>query len=58
MKIEQYDKVQLKDGRTCTIVEVLKEGVAYLADVDLPGPDWETIEIRQGDIKTLSGEAS
>ena len=58
MKIEQYNKVQLKDGRTCTIVAVLEEGVAYLADVDLPGPDWETIDIRQGDIKALNREAN
>lgn len=50
--IEQYDIVLLKDGRACTIVEVLEEGVAYLADVELPGPDWETIEIRQEDIQT------
>lgn len=51
MKLEQYDIVLLKDGRACTIVEVLEEGVAYLADVELPGPDWETIEIRQEDIQ-------
>lgn len=49
--IKQYDKVRLKDGRTATIVEVLEEGVAYLVDVDLPGPDWDTIEIRQEGIE-------
>ena len=48
--IKQYDKVRLKDGRIATIVEALEEGVAYLADVDLPGPDWDTVEIRQEDI--------
>ena len=36
---------------TATIVEVLEEGVAYLADIDLPGPDWDTEEIRQEDIE-------
>ena len=45
--VKKYDKVRLKDGRTATIVEVLEEGVAYLADIDLPGPDWDTEEIRQ-----------
>lgn len=40
--VKKYDKVRLKDGRTATIVEVLEEGVAYLADIDLPGPDWDT----------------
>ena len=43
--VKKYDKVRLKDGRTATIVEVLEEGVAYLAD------DWDTEEIRQEDIE-------
>ena len=42
--VKKYDKVRLKDGRTATIVEVLEEGVAYLAD-------WDTEEIRQEDIE-------
>lgn len=53
MKIEEYDKVKLKDGRTASIVEILEEGVAYLVDVDLPGPDWDTVEIRQKDIESI-----
>ena len=44
------DKVILKDGRTATIVEILEDGVAYLVDVDLPGPDWDTIDIKYEDI--------
>ena len=50
MTIKQYDKVRLKDGRICTIADILREGVEYIVDVDLPGPDWETIEISHGDI--------
>lgn len=50
MTIAQYDKIRLKDGRTATVVEVLKDGIAYIADIDLPGPDWDTEEIRQEDI--------
>lgn len=50
MIIKQYDKVILKDGRTATIVEILEDGVAYLVDVDLPGPDWDTIDIKYEDI--------
>lgn len=50
MNVKQYDKILLKDGKTATVVEVLEEGEAYLVDVDLPGPDWDTIEIRQEDI--------
>lgn len=57
MKIKQYDHVILKNGRTATIVEILEKDVAYLADVDLPGPDWDTIEIKYRDILgTLSDE--
>ena len=39
MKISQYDRVMLKDGKNATIVEVLEEDTAYIADVDLPGSD-------------------
>lgn len=58
MTIKQYDRVRLKDGRTGTVVEVLEEGTAYVVDVDLPGPDWETLEIRQKDILARGSEAS
>lgn len=53
MKIEEFDKIRLKDGRTASIVEVLEEGVAYLADVDLPGPEWDTITVWQKDIESV-----
>lgn len=53
MKIEEFDKVLLKDGRTATIVEILKEDVEYIVDVNLPGPDWETVEISQKDIEKV-----
>lgn len=45
-----YDKIVLVDGRTGTVIEILEEGVAYLVDIDLPGPDWDTIEVRQTEI--------
>lgn len=51
MTIKQYDKIILKDGRTATVVEILEDGVAYLVDVNLPGTDWDTIEIRHSDIR-------
>ena len=53
MTVKQYDKIRLKDGRTCTIVDILKEGADYIVDVDLPGPDWETIEIKHEDIDEI-----
>lgn len=48
-----YDKVILKDGRHGDVVEILEPGVAYLIDVELPGPDWDTIEIRHSDISKV-----
>lgn len=53
MKINLYDRVILKDGRRASIVEILEEGVAYIADIDLPGPDWDTVEIKYEDIERL-----
>lgn len=53
MKVELYSKILLKDGRTATVVEVLKPQKDFLADVDLPGPDWETIQIGYDDIERL-----
>ena len=39
MKIEQYDKVELKDGRQGYVIEVFEEGVAYLFEFETPdGP--------------------
>ena len=34
MKIEQYDKVLLKDGTTAYIVEIFDGGKAYIADIN------------------------
>ncbi len=53
MNVKLYDKVILKDGRRGDIVAILDPGVAYLVDVELPGPDWDTIEIRQSNIKEV-----
>lgn len=53
MRINRYDHVLLKDGRTATVVEIFGNGKDYLVDVDLPGPDWETIDIEYNDIEKL-----
>lgn len=50
MTIKQYDKVLLKDCRTATIVEILEENVEYIVDINLPGLNWETVEIHYSDI--------
>lgn len=53
MKITQYSRIILQDGRAATVVEVLESGKAYIVDVDLPGTDWETIQITQNDIRSV-----
>lgn len=39
--IKLYDKVKLKDGRDASIVEILGEKEAFIADIDIDG-DFET----------------
>ena len=41
MKIKLYDKVKLKDGRNASIVEILGDNEAYIADIDI-GNDYDT----------------
>ena len=56
MKIKQYDKVLLRDGRTAQIVEIFNvEGkIFYLGDIDILLSDgnieWETDDIPAEDI--------
>lgn len=49
-QIAEYDRIQLKDGRTGTVCEVLKPGAEFLVDIDISGPDWETTEISLDEI--------
>lgn len=53
VKINEYDKILLRNGKTATVVEILEEGREYIVDVDLPNTDWETIEISHEDIKMV-----
>ena len=44
MKIEQYDRVLLKNGSYASIVEIFDDGKAYLADIDKAGDTYtETV---------------
>ena len=49
MKIEEFDKVRLRSGLTASIVEILGNGEAFLADVDYDD-DIETEFIHPEDI--------
>lgn len=53
MKIEQYDGVDLKDGREATIVEVFDE-THFLADVGSGPEDWDTIDITLDEIARVT----
>jgi hypothetical protein len=52
MKIEQYDRVLLKNGCEASIVEVFEPGKIFLADVDRNG-DTDTEELKVEDIKRV-----
>ena len=46
MKINQYDRVVLKDGNEASIVEILEENKKFIADIDRNGDtDNEIISI-------------
>lgn len=52
MKIEQYDRVLLKDGHEASIVEIFDDGKAFLVDIDKDG-DTYTEEIQANEIEKV-----
>lgn len=53
MKIEQYDEVILKDGRTAAIDEKFSEN-DFMADVGNGPCDWETVTMTREDIASVN----
>ncbi len=54
IKINEFDRVLLKDGREADIMEVLSDE-DFIGDVGFGPSDWETIDIKIDDIdKVLS----
>lgn len=51
MKIEEFDRVLLNDGRKASIVDIQAGGKLIVADVGSDQKDWETICITIDDIK-------
>lgn len=49
-KFKQYDSVELKDGRTGAIVEILGEQEMFMIDIGSSPEDWETITVERKDI--------
>ena len=52
MKIEQYDRVKLKDGHEASIVEIFDDGKAFIVDIDKDG-DTFTEEIELSEIEKV-----
>jgi diphthamide synthase (EF-2-diphthine--ammonia ligase) len=51
-RIRQYDKIRLSTGLVGRIMEVLGGGEAYIVDVMGEDGEYETIDIKRGDIKS------
>ena len=52
MKVNEYDTVLLKDGRTAAIVEKFDE-THFLVDVEDDTKNWDTIDIKIDDIEKV-----
>jgi len=48
-----YQTVRLTSGKRATIVEVLEQGKAYIADIEIAEGDFETEQISQEDIASV-----
>jgi hypothetical protein len=59
MKLKQYCKVKLKNGKTASIVEIFQkdgEDDEYIADLDVERFMWETVTIHPNDIEEVIRE--
>lgn len=58
MTIKELDIVQLKSGRTATVLEVFETDVAYLVEAtDESGKSLGVFEVRIGDIEKVVWKA-
>lgn len=57
MTVKMYDKVELKNGKEATIVEIYEQGKAYEADILINDTgeysEYETDTIKHEDIKKI-----
>jgi len=51
--IKLYQKVRLNNDKDAVIVEILGDGEAYIADIELSEGDYETETIYPKDIKSI-----
>ena len=48
-----YQAIRLKNGKRATIVEILEQGKAYIADIEISAGDFETEQVLQEDIASV-----
>ena len=53
MKLEMYQKVCLKDGRKGHIIEIFKDGEAYMVDIKRKDGDYDQETVYPKDIKSV-----
>jgi hypothetical protein len=51
--ISLYQRVKLKNGKNAAIVEILGNGEAFIADIEISEGDYETETIYPKDIKSV-----
>ena len=56
MKLKQYQKIRLKDGRAGHITEIFKDGEAYLVDIPTDDGEYEQATVSIVDIKSIMVE--
>ena len=56
MKLEQYQKIRLKDGRVGYITEIFSDGKAYLIDIPTHDGEYEQETVTSADIKSIMVE--
>lgn len=49
-KIEQYQRVKLKDGREGCVVEIYGDQELFSVDVGSSAADWDNVDVRREDI--------
>jgi len=53
IQVKQYDKIRLKSGFIARIMEVLGANEAFIADVETGDGEYDTIDIKPSDIKSV-----
>jgi len=53
VKLAMYQKIRLQDGRLGFIIEIFKDGEAYMVDVPLGDGEYDEVTISPSDIKSI-----